>query len=196
MHLALAIFQGLGLAAAAGLRPFLPALLAGALASANAGVDFDHTHYAFLEAPWFLVVMLLALAATVALGRVRPRLLALDAPLGAALAGVGIGLGALLFAGSLADLNEPSWPGLVGGAAAAALSQASTAPILRGAAARLDQAARVALPFFAELAALVLAGLSVLIPPISVVAVLALLVLLVRVRRREDGKYAGLRILR
>ena len=35
--------QGIGLALAVGLRPFLPALLAGALARGDVGVDFDGT---------------------------------------------------------------------------------------------------------------------------------------------------------
>ena len=52
MKLALDILQGLGLASATGLRPFLPALLAGALASGDLGLDFDGTQFAFLESPW------------------------------------------------------------------------------------------------------------------------------------------------
>ena len=51
MKLALDILQGLGLASATGLRPFLPALLAGALASGDVGLDFDGTAFAFLESP-------------------------------------------------------------------------------------------------------------------------------------------------
>ena len=38
------------------MRPFLPALLAGALAAADLGVDFDGTEFAFLETPWWLLV--------------------------------------------------------------------------------------------------------------------------------------------
>ena len=49
MRLFLDICQGLGLGAAAGVRPFLPALLTGALASGDLGVDFDGTKYRFLE---------------------------------------------------------------------------------------------------------------------------------------------------
>jgi hypothetical protein len=41
MKLVLDILQGMGLASATGLRPFLPALLAGALATEDLGVDFD-----------------------------------------------------------------------------------------------------------------------------------------------------------
>ena len=42
------ILTGAGLGAAAGIRPFLPALAAGALASANATIDFDGTDLWFL----------------------------------------------------------------------------------------------------------------------------------------------------
>ena len=41
MDYLLALLQGLGIAAAIGIRPFLPVLLVGALATANLGVDFD-----------------------------------------------------------------------------------------------------------------------------------------------------------
>ena len=47
----LVICQGIGLATAAGVRPFLPALLAGALAGADSGLDFDGTDFSFLERP-------------------------------------------------------------------------------------------------------------------------------------------------
>jgi len=49
MQLLLDILQGAGVATATGIRPFLPALAVGALASADLGVDFDGTDYAFLE---------------------------------------------------------------------------------------------------------------------------------------------------
>ena len=49
---------GLGLALAAGLRPFLPALLAGALGSAgDLGVSFAHSGYAFLQSDWWLLAL-------------------------------------------------------------------------------------------------------------------------------------------
>ena len=45
-------------------------------------------------------------------------------------------------------------------------------------------------------AGLVLAGLSVLVPPVSLVALAFLVWLLLQQRRRAGQKYAGLRILR
>ncbi len=53
---------GLGLAAACGLRPFLPLLLAGALAASDAlGVSFSPGDFSFLEADWWLLVVAVAL---------------------------------------------------------------------------------------------------------------------------------------
>ncbi len=130
MDLVLDLLQGAGLAAAIGIRPFLPVLLAGALASANLGLDFDGTSLAFLEAPGFLLGVVAAVA------------------------------------------------------------------IFDRVARRLDDEARTALPVYAEGAALAAAGLSILFPPLALVIVAGLAVLLVRGRRRQEEKYAGLRILR
>ena len=58
MDYLLALLQGLGIAAAIGIRPFLPVLLAGALAGADLGLDFEGTEFAFLEQAGFLFAML------------------------------------------------------------------------------------------------------------------------------------------
>src|SRR5918999_4655299 len=60
MDFVLDLLQGTGIAAAIGIRPFLPVLLVGALASADLGLDFDGTDFAFLEAPGFLLAVLVA----------------------------------------------------------------------------------------------------------------------------------------
>jgi hypothetical protein len=195
MELAFAILQGAGLAAACGIRPFLPALLAGALAGADAGLDFDGTDYSFLEGPAFLFAVFLALVAVSVLSRRAGEQFGAG-PLPAAVAGLGIGLGALLFAGSLADLGEPAWPGLAGGLVCAAATHAAARRVFSGAAGRLDSAARAALPLYADGASLLLAGLAVLAPPVSAVALVLVVWLLLAARRREGEKYAGLRVLR
>ena len=64
MKLILDILQGMGLASAAGVRPFLPVLAAGAFASADVGVDFDGTAFAFLESPVFLLAVAIAMVLT------------------------------------------------------------------------------------------------------------------------------------
>ena len=52
------LLQGAGIAAAIGIRPFLPVLLVGALAAGDIGIDFDGTDFAFLEqAPLLAIVV-------------------------------------------------------------------------------------------------------------------------------------------
>ena len=63
MDFILDLLQGAGIAAAIGIRPFLPVLLAGALASADVGLDFSGTDFSFLEAwPFLLGVLVLVVA--------------------------------------------------------------------------------------------------------------------------------------
>ncbi|HVS29516.1 MAG TPA: DUF4126 family protein [Solirubrobacteraceae bacterium] len=196
MRLLLDILQGAGLAGAAGIRPFLPALLTGALASAHVGVDFRHTDYAFLGSFGFLLAIVVALALTILLERRLGSGSVEDGPLGASLAGIGIGLGALLFAASLAQHGYASWPGLIGGLLCAALAQVAVRSLFRRTRARLDPDARAALPVYADGSSLLLAGLSVLAPPISLLALGLFGWLLAGARRRGDSKHAGLRTLK
>lgn len=196
MHLALVIAQGVGLAVAAGIRPFLPGLLAGALAAGNAGVDFDHTSYSFLEKTPFLLALAVALVVLVLVQRRLGPDRVENGPIGAAVGGIGIGLGALLFAGSLADEHYAWWPGLAGGLLCAALAHLAARSLFGRTRARLDRDAAAALPVYAEGAGLLVAGLSVLAPPVGLVALAFVLWLLVTGRRREGRKFAGLRVLR
>jgi hypothetical protein len=195
VDLLLAICQGLGLALAAGIRPFLPALVAGAAASANLLIDFDGTDFEFLETPLFLLAVTLLLIAVVLLERQLGEERVETGPVGAALAGIAIGVGGLLFAGSIDD-EGPAWPGLIAGIAAAALAGVTVRALFGRTRRRLDDAARAALPLYANGVALVLAALSILAPPISVVALGLLIWLLLSGRKRAGEKYAGLRILR
>jgi hypothetical protein len=191
VKLLLDILQGMGVSAAAGLRPFLPTLLVGALAADDLGVDFDGTDFAFLESPWFLLAIVVALVATTLL---RSRF---ETPAGeAALSGVGLGLGALLFAGTLDDRHATWWPGILAGLVCAFIAQQGARSLLTRTRARLDREAAGALFLYAEAVALLTAGLSVLIPPISVLAIAFFIWLRLGGRRREGEKYAGLRILR
>ena len=191
MKLLLDIMQGMGVSAAAGLRPFLPTLLVGALASADLGVDFDGTEFAFLESTWFLLIVVVALAVTT-LARTRLETAAGEAALG----GIGLGLGALLFAGTLDDRHDTWWPGILAGLVCAFIAQQGARSLLTRTRARLDAEAAGALFLYAEAAALLTAGLSVLIPPVSVLFVAFFAWLRLGGRRREGEKYAGLRILR
>jgi hypothetical protein len=202
---------GAGLAAACGMRPFLPLLLAGALGSAGAlSVSFARHPFHFVQDTWWLLVVAVALAASYTLqlffdvapvaadrrsagGRGSSR----AAMSASALAGVAYGSGALLFAGTLAAHRDAWWPGIVAGLALAWLADRVVAPIVCGARARLtDRAAREALTLYLDAAALAAAALVCLLHPLGYVLVAVLAWFLLRVRARAADKYAGLRILR
>jgi hypothetical protein len=196
---------GIGLALAAGLRPFLPALLAGALASAGAlGVSFAHGAYHFLQADWWLLAVSAALALSYALQillRLSPIIDPSDRaqrpdPLAAALAGIGIGTGMLLFAGTLAAHHDAAWPGLIAGFFTVGLAQRACWPLIVRARGRLaDRAAREALTIYLDAASLALAALVALAHPLGYVALALCGWLLLVDRRRAGRRYAGLRIL-
>ena len=192
MSLALDIGQGAGLASASGVRPFLPPLLAGALARGDIAIDFDSSVWRFLESPGFLLAILVL--AVLSYGAERSGFDRRALRLG--LAGLGVVLGAMLFAGSLAEGDTVSWPGLVGGAAAAALGFAAVGGLLERARARLDEGAAGLLNAYADAAALALAAIAIFVAPVAFLGLIALAVLLVRGRHEGDRKYAGLRILR
>ncbi|HWX97409.1 MAG TPA: hypothetical protein VNZ01_11240 [Solirubrobacteraceae bacterium] len=201
---------GVGLAAACGVRPFLPVLLAGALGSAGAlGVSFAHGRFTFLQSGWWLLAVTVALVLAYALqlrlglapmldpGAGRPRGGRPTDPLAAALSGIAYGTGALLFAGTLAAHGDTWWPGLLGGLAAAALAQRAVGPVVARARARLpDREAREAVTVYLDGVALLLAALVALLHPLGYVVVGLFAWLLLRARARAGAKYAGLRILR
>jgi hypothetical protein len=192
MRYLLDMLQAAGLGSATGIRPFLPALVAGALGRADAGVDFEGTSFSFLESPVFLAALVVAVVVTVLLARIRPD----DATIASAVSGIGVGLGALLGAGSVDDRFSVWWPGLVAGGLSALLASAATRSLIARVRARLDAGARAALPVYEEGSGLVLAAACVLAPPIAIVAIGFFVWLLVGSRRRGREKYAGLRILR
>ncbi len=201
---------GVGLAAACGLRPFLPVLLAGALASSNAlGVAFAHGHFRFLEDGWWLLVvvvalviayalqLLLAMAPTLDPSPSRPQEQAAVSPLAATIVGIAYGTGALLFAGTLDAHGHSPWPGVLVGFAVVAIAQRASGPVIARARARLaDRSAREALTIYLDAASLLLAALVAALHPLGYVALALLAWFGWRGRGRSDGKYAGLRILR
>ena len=193
MHLFLDICQGLGLAAAAGIRPFFPALIAGVLAIADWGIDFEGTSYAFLESGVWLGCVVVLMILSFVLRRSG------SGPTDAAIGGLGIGLGAVLCAATLADHGRDSlgWAifGLLAGAAAATLGHLAYRDLVVRTSQRLDEQARNALPLWFDCVAGALAALSIAIPPISIVAILFLIWMLLGGRKRAEGKYAGLRSL-
>ena len=197
------IGTGAGLASATGVRPYLPPLLAGALARGDIGIDFDGTDFAFLESTVFLaVVVVVALIAFFA-ERSGPNRRSPDlggrvgrGPLEILAGVVGLAFGALLFAGALADGGEAVWVGLLFGPLCAALGWLAVGGLVERVRARLEPEQAALLTAYADGAALLLAAIAVFVPPLSLLAIPAFILLLVGGRRREGQKYAGLRILR
>jgi hypothetical protein len=197
---------GLGLAAACGLRPFLPLLLAGALASSGTlGVSFSQGAYTFLESNWWLLVVVVALVLAYALQMLFSLAPTIDPstrsgrgdPLAASIAGLSVGAGALLFAGTLAAHGDSAWPGILGGFLAAGLAHRASGPVTTRARGRLpDRGAREALTVYLDAASLLLAALVALLHPLGYVAIALLAWFAWRMRARADEKHAGLRILR
>jgi uncharacterized membrane protein len=158
-------------------------------------VDFSGTDYSFLEKPWWLALMFVLAVVSYLLERRRPG----DAtsPRVERVFGVlGLAFGALLFAGSLADTGHKTWPGLIAGVACAALGFAAVSGLLSRTRRRLEGGAVSMLATVADLFSLVLAGLAILIPPISFVALAGFVLLALGGRRAGGQKYEGLRILR
>jgi len=188
---------GAGLAAACGLRPYLPALLAGALGRAEAlGVSFSSEHFSFLQSTWWLLAVAAVLVLVYALQlRLSEQRFANFAS--GVVSAQAIAVGALLFAGTLDAHGDLWWPGLLGGAAIAALGGRAVNPVISRARTRLaDRAAREALTVYLDGASLLLAGLVALLHPLGYLAIAALAWFAWRGRTRSDAKYAGLRILR
>ena len=191
MNYLLDLLQGAGLAAANGIRPFLPAVLAGILASANLGLDFDGTTVAFMESPLFLGLLTAAAIGVIA-GRA-----AFETSVGVAILGaVSIALAVLLAVGSVDDRASAWWPMLPVAALCAALGFVVSRSVLTRVRSRLDDDAAGVLPLYAEAIAVAVAGLSILFPPLALVALGLLVRLQLGGSRREGEKYAGLRILR
>lgn len=198
MHLVFDIFQGIGVAAAVGVRPFLPGLVTGALAAAGAELSFAHTKFDFLQQTPFLLAMLVGVIVVALLER---RLLREESstwgPAGILLALCGLTVGALLCGGAFARTHHGiAVVGIIVGIVCAAIGVAATRPLLHRVRTRLDADTGRVLPAIVEGAAALAAALSVVAPPIGVILVAALLWLLIAGRRRGDRKYAGLRILR
>jgi hypothetical protein len=196
VHLVFDIFQGIGVAAAVGIRPFLPALVVSALAAGNIQIDFAHSSYSFLQGGVFLLVMVIGVVLFGLLERRSSREALEIRSVRLGVGGASVAIGALMFAGSLARGHYAVWPGLIGGAICAAVGILATAPLLSRVRARLDAQAAAALPLFAEAGAVLSAALSVLLPPVGVIVLGLLVWLLYAGRGRSEQKYAGLRILR
>jgi hypothetical protein len=195
MSLFLDIGTGTGLASSTGVRPYLPPLLAGGLARGDIAIDFDGTDFSFLESTAFLAALvavgvaafLVERSTTSREGRGTAEFLALL---------VGASLGALLFAGTLADNGHPVWIGLMLGPLCAVLGWVAVGGLVERVRGRLEPDQAALLTAYADAAALLLAAIAIFVPPLAFLALPGFVVLIVGGRRREGQKYAGLRILR
>ena len=197
MHLVFDIFQGIGVAAAVGIRPFLPALVTSLLAAGDVELSFNHTHFHFLQQTPFLLVMVVGV---IAVALVERRLVAGQQtgsrPLAVVLALFGLAIGALLCGGAVAHSHHSQWIGVAAGLVCAGIGILATQPLLARVRVRLDAEAGGLLTAIVEGAAALAAALTVIAPPIGLILVAGLLWLLVAGRGRSEQKYAGLRILR
>jgi hypothetical protein len=140
----------------------------------------------------------LAIAAGLVIGVVLPPIM----PSWGAIAGAAP-LGILAAAAPLRGADEALWPalpvGLLGAALAASVIRDVAAGAARreqGAAGELTAQAPPAIMAWVVVAALLVAVLSIFLPPASLVALLALGWLALARRRREQRKHEGLRVLR
>ncbi len=196
MDFILDLLQAAGIAAAIGIRPLLPALLSGALAAADIGLDFDNTDYSFLEQWPFLLAVLVVVGALSVLARRAGPQAEERGPLALGLIAAGAAIAVLEGAGSMADRGHPLWTGYVVGAACFTLAAVVVRSLFGRVRRRLDADTAAYLPLYGEGAALATCGLSILFPPLAVLVIGGLVWLLIAGRRREGEKYAGLRILR
>ena len=198
---------GAGLAAACGLRPFLPVLLAGALGSSDAlGVSFAHDPFRFLQSGWWLLAAAVALVLAYALQLAvraraddrseRPQAAQRSSRRIAHRPGARRGRRCCSRARSRRTATRRGRACSVA-LLVAGLAQRASWPVIVRARSRLaDRAAREALTVYLDAASLLLAALVALLHPLGYVAVALLAWFAWRGRARADEKYAGLRILR
>jgi hypothetical protein len=122
---------------------------------------------------------------------------AADGPLNVAISiGAAVG-GALLFGWSLTQADHPAWPGWPVGALFSLFALVTIGGVVAGARSRAgEEGSGSALAAPLLLAALALAGVSLVLGPVALLALAALVYLAIARRRREQRKYEGLRVLR
>ncbi|MFT4034016.1 MAG: hypothetical protein QM679_00405 [Patulibacter sp.] len=191
MDTAFDILQAIGLGLAFGLRPVFAPLLVALLGALHVGIDLRDTDLAELGTTWFVIVVAVIAAAWLSFELTRGGLHPVAHLAFAVLFAAAYG------AGGYDQHHGAWWPGAVAGLAGALLAFAALSPLVAGARQRLagERDSSVILLGVLELAAVVTAFLSLIFPPLALVALVAVLVLLVRGRGTRDGRYAGLRTL-
>ena len=113
---------------------------------------------------------------------------------GLGLAAVAAAVGAVLYGLSLSAEGHPAWPGWILGAPIALGAFEVVSNVAQGARERAGEGGFTGA--IIALGALAIAGLSLVVQPVGLVALLGVLYLSFAQRRRADRKYEGLRSLR
>src|SRR4051812_12346253 len=195
------IGQGTGLGATSGARPFIALITAGVMAHEDAGIDFTGTDWAWMESWIFLGILALLYIVFWFMDRegksevIRPGGRAMEEGPYRFMCAI---VGALLFAGTLADHGHKAWPGLVAGVVAGFVGYLAFGRLFMRANARLfaQGDSGTLLGLGRDLLTITLTVLCVLVDPVGYAVLAAALVLMVSARRREGEKYEGLRVLR
>ena len=198
MDYLLDLLQGLGIAAAIGIRPFLPTLLAGApWPRATSGWTSTTPISPSWSRPGSCSAIVVAVAVLGVVDRRRGADTSGRDPVVVILLVISLVLGALFAAGSIADalrrlVARPDRRSAGRARSASPPRARCSAASARGWTTRPRARCR-STPRARRCAA---AGLSILFPPLAILVVAALAWLLIGGRRRAGEKYAGLRILR
>ncbi len=192
MDLFLAICQALGLGLALGIGGPLVALFIATMAALEVGIDPEGTDWAFLGSEWFVLLMFVANVIGFYTDRERQM-----NPMRSA--GFAAAIGAIAGAAALASEGEPAAIGFAVGAAAGVFAGMVAGQVLAGAQARAereDTAAPGTLSLLFAFAGIVVAALSLFVPPVAILVAIALIGLAVSRRRKAGEKHEGLRVLR
>lgn len=154
-------------------------------------LDFTGTGLDFLEGIPYLAVILALTVVWYLAERTSP-----GGAHARALPVLAVVLGALTFAGVAAYHGLPVWAGALAGAACALLGSVAVTGLLERVRARLDEGAAPFLTVWVDVAAVLLAALSVLAWPVGLLALPPLAWLVVQARRARERKHEGLRTLR
>jgi hypothetical protein len=103
--------------------------------------------------------------------------------------------GAVVFAAALNSNDHELWPGLVAGPLCAALAFILAASVVAGAARRRGAGAAT-LAGYVVVVGFIVAGLALVVEPVSLAVLVAVVALVLARRGREGRKYEGLRVLR
>jgi len=199
------IGQGAGLATASGVRPLVPPIVAGVLARADAGTDFSHTDWSWMESwVWIGALVVLFLAGWL-MDRSRNgqradsgKQMAARPEANPAYGLLAAAMGALTFAASLAAGGHTAWPGIVAGAVLGFVGFLAFARLFMRVTQRLQAGgdSGTLLGIGRDVIAVGTSIAVVFVGVLGYVVVAVALALLVTARRRADEKYEGLRILR